>query len=203
MINITNKETTLKTAVKYCPKDINIVINEANLTPENIVKGKNILGVIGTAASGPIYDNSIILNGESYIIDKTKPVLTDAVIIANPYKNEPEKITVTIKPTTGKIVTKKEGTYGAFNYHNRFYFDILPEVSSSPRIFNANLCVVIASVVYFSIYLIVTFGAKVIISLSFIVHCSFSSYFIGSFKFCISSPFCFSFCSYCSVISCP
>lgn len=127
MINITNKETTLKTAGKYCPKDINIVINDANLTPENIVKGKNILGVIGTAASGPIYDNSIILNGESYIIDKTKPVLTDAVIIANPYKNEPEKITVTIKPTTGKIVTKKEGTYGAFNYHNRFYFDILPE----------------------------------------------------------------------------
>ena len=74
------------------------------------------------------YDNTLLgPDGSIYTApDGTKPVLTDAVIIANPYKNEPEKITVTIKPTTGKIVTKKEGTFGAFNYHNRFYFDILP-----------------------------------------------------------------------------
>lgn len=56
------------------------------------------------------------------------------------------------KKGTTQIVTKSDVI-------TRFgYFDILPEVSSSPRIFNANLCVVIASVVYFSIYLIVTFG---------------------------------------------
>ena len=51
MINITNKETTLKTAGKYCPNDINIVINDANLTPENIAKDKIILGVTGTYVS--------------------------------------------------------------------------------------------------------------------------------------------------------
>ena len=51
MINITNKEITLKTAGKYCPNDIDIVINDANLTPENIAKDKIILGVTGTYVS--------------------------------------------------------------------------------------------------------------------------------------------------------
>ena len=51
MININNKEITLKTAGKYCPNDIDIVINDANLTPENIAKDKIILGVTGTYVS--------------------------------------------------------------------------------------------------------------------------------------------------------
>ena len=51
MINITNKEITLKTAGKYCPNDIDIVINDANLIPENIAKDKIILGVTGTYVS--------------------------------------------------------------------------------------------------------------------------------------------------------
>jgi hypothetical protein len=141
-IKIYNKTATLATKDKYCTDNIEIEVVSSNLTPENIVKGKNILGVIGTAEGGStptpdgtIYDNSIILNGEAYTIDRTKPVLTDAVIIANPYKAEPERITVTITPTLGKVSTKKEGTFGTFYYHNRFYFDILPEgVGSSCRV---------------------------------------------------------------------
>ncbi|MCQ3034993.1 MAG: hypothetical protein MJ248_02045 [Bacilli bacterium] len=51
-----------------------------------------------------------------------------------------------------QIVTKS-GVITRFGY-----FDILPEVSSTPKIFNADTCVIVASAAYLSIYLLVTFG---------------------------------------------
>ena len=53
MIKIYNKNgVILNTKDKYCTENIEIAVDSTNLTPENIVKGKVILGVSGTAEGG-------------------------------------------------------------------------------------------------------------------------------------------------------
>ena len=136
MIRIYNKNgVVLNTKDKYCTENIEIAVDPTNLVPENIVAGKVILGVTGTGegggGSGAIYDDSIIVNGEPCVVDITKPYFTDAIVIANPYKDKPEKFRVTIKPHLGAVNTQKENTFGTHYYHNRFYFDVLPEAVGS------------------------------------------------------------------------
>jgi hypothetical protein len=62
MIRIFNKDgVVLNTKDKYCTENIEVAVDSTNLTPENIIKGKVILGVTGTATpSGTI---SITENG--------------------------------------------------------------------------------------------------------------------------------------------
>lgn len=46
----TPQRTTLLTGGKYCPSDINIIIDGGeNISSENIVEGITILGMTGTA----------------------------------------------------------------------------------------------------------------------------------------------------------
>ena len=53
VIKIYNKNgVILNTKDKYCTENIEIAVDSTNLTPENIVKGKVILGVSGTAEGG-------------------------------------------------------------------------------------------------------------------------------------------------------
>lgn len=57
---------TLNTKDKYCTENIEVAIDTTDLTPENIVKGKRILGVDGTAEGGvtPTGTLEITTNGD-------------------------------------------------------------------------------------------------------------------------------------------
>jgi surface protein len=47
----TKDKINLNTKGKYCPNDIEVMVDSTNLTPENIVSGKTILGVAGAATT--------------------------------------------------------------------------------------------------------------------------------------------------------
>ena len=67
MLKIYNKDgITLNTKNKYCEENINVKIDTTDLAPENILAGKRILGVDGTAESGltPTGTLEITTNGD-------------------------------------------------------------------------------------------------------------------------------------------
>lgn len=67
MIKIYNKDgVILNTKNKICTENLEITVDTADLTPENILKGKRILGVSGTAESGltPTGTLEITTNGD-------------------------------------------------------------------------------------------------------------------------------------------
>lgn len=176
MIRIYNKDgVVLNTKDKYCTENIEVSIDSTNLSPENIVEGKVILGVTGIAGGSDIpegyikpqgtytatengtfditeyanvkvnvpldptgtfenYDGSILLNGEAYIIDNSKPIATDIVLTTSPEIDDEEKTTIQLTPTLASTYTNK-AYYGNFYHHTRFYFDVPTEaVGSSCKI---------------------------------------------------------------------
>lgn len=172
MIRIYNKNgVVLNTKDKYCTENIEVSIDSTNLSPENIVEGKIILGVTGIAGGSDIpegyikpqgtfnatengtfditkyanvkvnvpidptgtitnYDDSILLNGEAYVLDNNKPIATDVVIIANPRKGDEEELNITFKPTSVSVYA--DTPYFDESYHHtRFYFDVPTEAAGS------------------------------------------------------------------------
>ena len=106
MIKIYNKDgVILNTKDKICTENLEITVDTADLTPENILKGKRILGVSGTAET-TVVEGGIIPEGE---ITLTKEGTFDVTEYASA-KVEVEKEEKTITPTKDTINVYPSGS---------------------------------------------------------------------------------------------
>lgn len=106
MIKIYNKDgVILNTKNKICTENLEITVDTADLTPENILKGKRILGVSG-AAETTVVEGGIIPEGE---ITLTKEGTFDVTEYASA-KVEVEKEEKTITPTKNTINVYPSGS---------------------------------------------------------------------------------------------
>lgn len=106
MIKIYKKDgIVLNTKDKLCTENLEITVDTADLTPENILKGKRILGVDGTAET-TVIEGGIIPEGE---ITLTKEGTFDVTEYASA-KVEVEKEEKTITPTKDTINVYPSGS---------------------------------------------------------------------------------------------
>lgn len=107
MIKIYNKNgVILNTQDKYCNENIKVAIDTTDLTPENIVKGKRILGIDGTAETGGITPSGEITLTTEGIFDVAKYASAKVEVAKEEQTITPTKDTINVYPSDGKFLNK-------------------------------------------------------------------------------------------------
>ena len=110
MIKIYNKNgVILNTQDKYCNENIEVAIDTTDLTPENILKGKRILGIDGTAETGS--GGGITPSGEITLttegtFDVTQYASAKVQVEKEEQTITPTKDTINVYPSDGKFLNK-------------------------------------------------------------------------------------------------
>ena len=120
MIKIYNKNgVILNTQEKYCNENIEVAIDTTDLTPENIVKGKRILGVDGTAEAGSgggIFPDGTINITENGIHDVTYYASAN-VKVSPKLQFKSGRASISDDPNFYEIVLPDEGYDGLSEIH--------------------------------------------------------------------------------------
>lgn len=110
MIKIYNKNgVILNTQDKYCNENIKVAIDTTDLTPENIVKGKRILGIDGTAevgSGGGITPSGEITLTTEGTFDVTEYASAKVEVAKEEQTITPTKDTINVYPSDGKFLNK-------------------------------------------------------------------------------------------------
>ena len=110
MIKIYNKNgVILNTQDKYCNENIKVAIDTTDLTPENILKGKRILGIDGTAevgSGGGITPSGEITLTTEGTFDVTEYASAKVEVAKEEQTITPTKDTINVYPSNGKFLKK-------------------------------------------------------------------------------------------------
>ena len=110
MIKIYNKNgVILNTQDKYCNENIEVAIDTTDLTPENIIKGKRILGIDGTAevgSGGGITPSGEITLTTEGTFDVAKYASAKVEVAKEEQTITPTKDIINVYPSDGKFLKK-------------------------------------------------------------------------------------------------
>ena len=110
MIKIYNKNgVILNTQDKYCNENIEVAIDTTDLTPENILKGKRILGIDGTAevgSGGGITPSGEITLTTEGTFDVAKYASAKVEVAKEEQTITPTKDIINVYPSDGKFLNK-------------------------------------------------------------------------------------------------
>ena len=110
MIKIYNKNgVILNTQDKYCNENIKVAIDTTDLTPENILKGKRILGIDGTAevgSGGGITPSGEITLTTEGTFDVTEYASAKVEVAKEEQTITPTKDIINVYPSDGKFLKK-------------------------------------------------------------------------------------------------
>ena len=110
MIKIYNKNgVILNTQDKYCNENIEVAIDTTDLTPENILKGKRILGIDGTAevgSGGGITPSGEITLTTEGTFDVTEYASAKVEVAKEEQTITPTKDIINVYPSDGKFLKK-------------------------------------------------------------------------------------------------